>query len=263
MSYYVLDNSWQKTRRRLELLEGALDRVTFRRLQALGVGAGWRCLEIGAGAGSVCAWLASEVGKSGRVTATDLDTSFIEPLAGPNLSVLRHNVVADELPETAFDLIHARWVLMHIAQRDKVLPRLVAALKPGGWLVLEDPDDYPTAATAPGPCARAWEATAQVFEELGAQVRWARGLPTYLQQQGLDEIGAETAVQLFAGASPLAEFWQLTWLQLQERMLAAKLREQELADAMAQLADPKQWFYGAATVTAWGRKPRSQPELGH
>jgi len=49
-----------------------------------------------------------------------------------------HNIVADELERDAFDLVHARTVLVHLAERDVALDRLVAALKPGSWLRVEE-----------------------------------------------------------------------------------------------------------------------------
>jgi trans-aconitate methyltransferase len=48
--------------------------------------------------------------------------------------------VTDPLPDAAFDLIHARLVLIHVPEREEVLARLVAALKPGGWMVEEEFD---------------------------------------------------------------------------------------------------------------------------
>jgi SAM-dependent methyltransferase len=255
MAHYAFDNSWREARRRLALLEDALDQATFRRLKALGMAEGWYCLEVGAGGGSVCEWLCAQVGSQGHVLATDLDTRFLEPLTQPNLTVQRHNILTDGLPEATFDLIHTRWVLMHLVQRDQVLPRLVAALKPGGWLVLEEADTFPLAPTSTGPCARVWEVFIRLVEAAGASGTWARGLPTYLQQHGLVDLGAEGTVQLFSGGSPLAEFWQLSWSQLSDPLLSAGLGEDEFTAAKALLEDPHQWFTGPATVTAWGRKP--------
>jgi SAM-dependent methyltransferase len=71
---------------------------------------------------------------------TDIDERYLESLHVPNLEVRRHDIVTDPLPEAAFDLIHARLVLIHLPQREEVLSRLVAALKPGGWLVDEEFD---------------------------------------------------------------------------------------------------------------------------
>jgi len=54
--------------------------------------------------------------------------------------VIRHDVGVDPLPEAAFDLVHARLVLIHVPQAAAALARLAAALRPGGWLVIEDFD---------------------------------------------------------------------------------------------------------------------------
>ena len=85
--------------------------------------------------------------------ATDLDTRFLETLSIPNLEVRRHDIVTDPLPESTFDLIHVRLVLVHLSQWESVLERLVAALKPGGWLVGEEFDSDslpPDPVTSPG-----------------------------------------------------------------------------------------------------------------
>ena len=59
------------------------------------------CIELGAGAGSIAAWLADHVGEAGKVIATD-----VEPLL-LNCSqheVVRHNLETDDLPKQTFDL---------------------------------------------------------------------------------------------------------------------------------------------------------------
>ena len=57
-----------------------------------------------------------------------------------NVELLRHDIVRDALPLGAFDLIHARHVFVHLPNAAAILPKLKAALKPGGWLVIEDFD---------------------------------------------------------------------------------------------------------------------------
>ena len=128
---YILDNAWQLARRRLARLEEQLDPGTIRHLQALGVGAGWRCLEVGGGGGSVADWLCRRVGPGGSVLATDVDTRFLTAVRAPNLDVRRHDIVAEELPAAAFDLVHARTVLNHLGRRDLALRRMAAAVRPG------------------------------------------------------------------------------------------------------------------------------------
>jgi len=128
---YGLDNAWHSARERLRSLEDWLDPGTIRHLRARGVGAGWRCLEVGAGAGSIAVWLCGQVGPAGEVLATDIDTRFLETLNEPNLRVQRHDVTADELPAGSFDLVYCRLVLAHLPQRQAVLRKLLASLRPG------------------------------------------------------------------------------------------------------------------------------------
>ena len=141
MSTYVFDQAWQKERDRLDRAGGALS--TARPAGCWTVsgsrpdGGAWRSA---AGAGGIALWLADRVGETGHVLATDLDTRFLDGHGRPNLEVRTHNIVTDPLDEAAFDVIHARAVVEHVADRELVIKRLVAALRPGGWLLIEDVD---------------------------------------------------------------------------------------------------------------------------
>src|SRR4051812_39774140 len=78
LSTYVFDNSDEEpTRRRFTGLPLVFDAGTTRHLLALGIGPGWQCLEVGAGGGSVAVWVAEQVGVTGSVLATDIDTRFL------------------------------------------------------------------------------------------------------------------------------------------------------------------------------------------
>lgn len=74
--------------------------------------------------------------------ATDPDTRWTTTRGLCRVEVHGHDIVKDPLPAHSFDLIHARLVLAHLPARDQVLPRLVASLRPGGWLVVEDFDSW-------------------------------------------------------------------------------------------------------------------------
>src|SRR5262252_2571366 len=137
---YVFDNAATQTPARFAALATIFDPGTVRHLMTIGVADGWHCLEVGGGGGSIASWLCDRVGPTGRVIATDIDTRFLETLDKNNLEVLRHDLVTDPLPQGRFDLVHTRLVLMHLPEREQVLARLAAALKPGGWLVAEEFD---------------------------------------------------------------------------------------------------------------------------
>jgi ubiquinone/menaquinone biosynthesis C-methylase UbiE len=118
------------------------DAVTWRRLRAAGLQLGWRCLEAGAGRGSVARWLGAEVGPHGQVVAVDIDTRFLRDLDSQTIEVAEADVVTDPLPAGPFDLVHARLLLMHLAARDQVVARLVDVLGSGGVLLLEEHDIF-------------------------------------------------------------------------------------------------------------------------
>ena len=162
-SGYALSNAWELAEIRLRSLEQAHDPVTARRLRGVGVNRGWRCLELGAGRGSIARWLCDEVGAEGRVTAVDIDDRFLGQIDLPNLEVVRADVVADPLPPGPFDLIHTRLLLMHLTARDEVLGRLPALLRPGGVVLFEEYDVFPIMATAEGTYGAAWSMFGKVM----------------------------------------------------------------------------------------------------
>ena len=138
---YLLDNSHDKADTRMDVLARLFDAPTQRVLERIGVGGGWHCLEVGGGGGSIARWLAARVGAAGRVLCTDINTRLmVDRASAPNLEVKVHDIASDPLPAASFDLVHARLVLIHVVERERALERMVEALKPGGWLVVEDFD---------------------------------------------------------------------------------------------------------------------------
>lgn len=257
VSTYAFVNQWEHAGRRLEVLQESLDPASRRRLLGVGVGPGWRCLELGAGRGSIARWLAEQVGPTGHVVATDIDPRFLEPLAGGNLEVRRHDLLHDELPAGPFDLLHTRLLLMHLPARDEILPKLASALKPGGRILLEEHDAFPILALSAGAYRKVWEAFLPVLAAAGTKSFWARDLPGRLQRLGYTHVSAEVQVPMFAGGSPQAEFWTITWNQVRDRILARGAQPADLEQAIADLADPTRWFVSSAMIAVSGRRPGS------
>jgi ubiquinone/menaquinone biosynthesis C-methylase UbiE len=137
---YLLDNQNVEAGIRFDALAELFAPWTFRHIEDLGIGEGWRCWEVGAGGPSVPRWLADRVGGEGRVLATDIDVSWARQAAGPVVEIRRHDVARDEPPAETFDLVHARLVLVHLVDREKALRSMIEALRPGGTLLIEDAD---------------------------------------------------------------------------------------------------------------------------
>jgi SAM-dependent methyltransferase len=250
---YLLEHDWDAEPRRLQLLERHADPTTKRRLEATGLGEGWRCLEVGAGRGSIAHWLAKRVGPPGHVTALDLETSLLEWLDEPNLEVVCGDVLEIDLPERSFDLIHTRAVLMHIPERGRALERLISWLRPGGSLVVEELDCM-AVFSDPDPDRTALfgafrEALPTIDFECG------RALLMELREAGLVDTTADFRVDVVEGATPLAHWEQLSIQALTDQVLSAGTATEEQIDAqLARLEDPDYRGLGWAWVGAHGRR---------
>lgn len=262
MERYAFDNVWRHARERLRGLEMLLDPATIRHLEVLGVAEGWRCLEIGAGGGSLAAWLCQRVGSTGYVMATDLDLRFLEALRSPNLHVSRHNIATDDLPESQFDLVLSRLVLEHVQRREEALRRMRSALKPGGWLFCEDADNSSVALVIPGDAesralfARIEKAKDQVMAAHG-HLYCGRHLYALLHAMGLHEVRAEGRVPfLYAGTAP-ARWKRLSVEQLRTDIVNLHLATHAEVDAYLALVDsPNFVAQGFTVTTAWGQRAR-------
>jgi SAM-dependent methyltransferase len=256
---YGLDNAWHSALARLRSLEQWLDPATTRNLRARGVCAGWRCLEVGGGAGSVARWLCGQVCPDGEVVVTDIDTRFLERLNEANLRVIRHDVTADSLPPAAFDLVHCRLVLAYLPSRRAVLPKLAAALKPRGHLVAEEMDFISVTADTSQPGGRAFNAAVassnDVLRSRGFDPYYGRLLLAGFAAAGLVDVGTEGHVRLWRGGSPGATAWRLTFEQLHSDMAALGLDDATIAGAIAACEDPGFTFMSQVTVAASGHRP--------
>jgi SAM-dependent methyltransferase len=258
---YALDPAWHAERERLDSLTGLYDPGTLRLCERLGLAQGWHCLDAGAGTGSLAVALAERVGDTGSVCALDVDTRFLEPL--DKLTVLRADITTDPLPAGAFDLVHARLLLEHLPQRDEVLAALVAALRPGGWLLIEDLD-WATALVVDPPSAahsRVAEACLALFSAHAYDPAFGRRLPRRLRGLGLSEIGTHAeSVQVWADCERGLPQWELLVDQLAPGLLAAGLVDHADLDAFhAVWHDGETAGFAPLMVSSWGRRALEKP----
>ncbi|HET9772054.1 MAG TPA: methyltransferase domain-containing protein [Acidimicrobiia bacterium] len=260
-SPYLLDNRQEEAGDRFDALAALYDPMTIGHFDTIGVGAGWRCLEVGAGGGSVVRHLSERVGAGGRVLATDIEPLYLEPLAElGNVEVARHNAVVDPLPEAEFDLVHARLVLIHIPERLEVLHRLVHTLRPGGWLLIEDGDGTLSMHSSLDPQTddehlgnRIREGTLRLMEGRGVDFAFGRQLPRLLRDEGLIHVAADGFVPISEGVRLLE---RANILQLQEMLLERDvITKEELEHFLGRLDDPGFLLAGPQVISAWGRRP--------
>jgi ubiquinone/menaquinone biosynthesis C-methylase UbiE len=256
---YTLDPAWHAERDRLNSITGLYDPHTLRACERIGLAAGWRCLDIGAGTGSVAELLSKRVGPDGRVLAVDIDVRFLEPLAGDTLEVLQADVRTDELPD-GFDLVHARLVLEHIPEREAVLSAMAKTARPGGWVLVED-FDWSTAVAVDPPSElhdKVVGALQSFFSMHGYDAQLGRRLPRLLQAAGLTEVGADTvSIQVQADRDRGVPQWELLVDQLAPGMVAAGLLDEADITAFHELwHDGDTVSFAPLMVSAWGRTER-------
>ena len=257
---YIFDNAAEQADARFKALSAIYDPNTIRYLVERGVDRGWHCLEVGGGNGSIAGWLGARVGPEGRVLVTDIDTRYLEGLKQPNIEVKSHNIVEDELPEGAFDLVHSRLVLLHLPQRDQVLARLIAALKPGGWLVDEEFDSASLQAEpAVNPVEvllKTHRAMLCMVEDRGVQRHFGRLLSGLLRSYGLADVGAEGRLFMWRAGSAGASLMRANYEQLREEMIAAEyITKEEIEDDLSRMERADFLTLSPIMWTAWGRRP--------
>jgi SAM-dependent methyltransferase len=258
---YLLDNADPRAERRFDALGKLFDARTIEYLAALGVTRGWSCWEVGAGGGSIAEWLAGAVAPTGSVLATDLDLRRVSATAVPALRTVRHDVVNEESPTGAYDLVHARLLLVHLPERDTVLDSLVGSLRPGGWALIEDFDNvFLDAGSAATPAQATVRKVALAFKRLlqdrGADLAYARRLPDLLRAHGLRDVAGEGRIVFGFGGSPASRLAAANYSQVGEEMIRENLCTRgELRATLDLLAEPG---FGVAThllISAWGRQP--------
>ncbi|OAA22316.1 Methyltransferase domain-containing protein [Frankia sp. EI5c] len=254
----VLGGPGEAERMRLAAMARVCDPTTTRVLDELGATAGWRCLEVGAGGGSIATWLADRVTTTGQVVATDVDTRHLAGLATGHLIVRQHDITRDPLPGgEPFDLVHARFVLEHLPEREEVLDRLLSWLKPGGVILLESIAGFPIDSS---PHPRFREAMRGIdlvlARTIGTDSTWARGFPEPLLKRRLVDVGMTVHLPTTGGGNASAQCWALTLARLRPRIRELDLVPDETLDeALDQLADPAFFDVTFATAVAWGRAP--------
>ncbi|MGP4114411.1 class I SAM-dependent methyltransferase [Streptomyces sp. 4N509B] len=263
---YVFDDDRARGEEQHRCLAAAYDPITLERLAATGVGAGWRCLDVGAGGGSVARWLAERVGPGGEVVATELTSRHLPELAElaacPTMTVLVHDVAADPLPEAAFDLVVARLVVRHVTDRVAAVKKLARALKPGGWLQLDELDaGYEPALLTPD--TRSAElyrtflrAKATAMRAGGGDPHWGRHVPAAMRAAGLVGVDPRPYVGLRRAGSPELALQLNHTHTLQDRLLAAGMTESQLRQVRELLLNPSFCATSSVLYSVQGRRPR-------
>ena len=262
MSKYVLGHYLKGEGKRLALMSELLDPMHRQHIEALSVvKPGARTLEVGCGNGSISAWLAERVSPGvspgGEAVAVDLDLSLIEARA-PNLELRQADIVAGPVESGSFDLVTARAVLHHVADAEAAIKNLVASLRPGGALLLIEPDFLPVSVVEPPDVRAFWQGWLEWAQECGVDYQVGRTLAPRLAGLGLIEIGGTAETAIYNGGSRWADYWTMTITELRDDLISSGKLNDALVDTFLRYcADSTWWTQTIAFTAVHGRAPRA------
>jgi ubiquinone/menaquinone biosynthesis C-methylase UbiE len=255
-------------RERLRILSRVMQQTTLACLAQAGMKEAMACLEIGCGGGDVVFDMARMTGPLGRVVGTDIDETVLDLGTREAADLQLNNVafrVADITQSTfasEFDLVHARFVLTHLADPATALGNMRGALRPGGVVVVEDIDfrghfSYPESAAL----ARYVELYSEMVRRKGADPNIGPRVPSLLTDAGFENV----EMRLVQPAGMVGEVKLMTPITMQcigPAVIAGGLAsEAEVAGLVAELFEyahtPGTIGCVPRVVQAWGYQPVS------
>lgn len=253
-------------RARLSVLARVLAPTTEKLFERAGSLKGLKVIDAGCGGGDVTFALARHVGPQGHVTGIDLDLEKLKAAhtaaEAQGLSHVRFEAsdVTKNWPAADADLVYGRFILTHLKQPQDLLAQAMAALKPGGMILIEDID---IAGRFCYPENAAVEASYQLYMALsrrrGGDPIIGRRLSLLLEEAGFADVGT-TVVQPFSRQGGAKDVAILTFAAIIDGLLAEKLAtDEEVTRIKQDLEDfnrrPDTIVSMPRIFQAWGRKP--------
>jgi SAM-dependent methyltransferase len=256
MPKYVLGHHLKGEGKRLALMSALLDPMHRRYLQSLdAVKSGAKTLEVGCGSGSISAWLAGRVAPDGRAVAVDLDLSLVDAHM-PNLELRKADIVAGPVERGSFDVVTARAVLHHVADAEKAIVNLVASLRPGGAILLIEPDFLPVTIAEPPEVHSFWSGWLAWSRDRGIDYQIGRTLAPRLAALGVERIGGTAETAIYNGGSLWADYWTQTVQELREDLISSRKLNNALVETfVGYCADSAWWTHTIAFTVVHGYAP--------
>ena len=246
---------------RLGMLARIYDPITVKHIEAVGIKNGWKCLDVGAGGGSVAEWLSEKVGADDKVVATDTNTKFLNYFKNPKFEIRQHNIINDEIEINHYDLVHCRFLLMHLNEYQKALEKMATAINPGGWMLIEEMDYIShTAIERDDEAIFINEYNSKRMGQLSRSgvlnPFFGRQVRRLVEEIGFEEIGNEGNSVIYRGGD-IYGLWNYKTGRAGYSNLepdADTLKAREIAERRN--TDPRYYSVSPMIFSAWGTKPQ-------
>jgi SAM-dependent methyltransferase len=198
--HYVLDGSDRDLRRLLSVAEVQAESARTA-IGRIGDIAGWRAIECGCGPLGCLAVLSDLVGPGGTVVGVDFSAATVERarsvvavLGIGNVEVVAGDVHEFDVSDVGgpFDLGYTRAFLMHQADPERTLRKIAGMLRPGGWLLVQEPLRTPPPQSYPpvGAIGRYWELMHEAAARSGVAPDAVENLRASAARAGFEIAGA-------------------------------------------------------------------------
>jgi hypothetical protein len=175
-----------------------------------------------------------------------------------NVALVKDDLFASELEPSSFDLVHARFEIAPLGRGQEQLATYLRLVRPGGTVVLEDPDFGSLHFNPPRTPAHEELITLieEAFRRSGGDINAGRTQPGLFRSFGIEaNIGAEV-IALPPGHPYLRlplQFSTALAPRLRSFVTADKL-ERLQEEAEAELQEPGRWGTTFTLLQAWGRR---------
>lgn len=249
---------------RLKLQSRVWEPSGRRLLEEIGGGRGARAVDIGCGVMGWLRVLSEWVGPDGEVMGTDIDDpmlavakEFVAEERLGNVTLVKDDLFATSLEPASFDLLHARYEVTPLGRGPEQLTTYLRLVRPGGTVVLEDPDVASWHFNPPAPALEKLIALiVEAFRRTGGD--WDAG------RKHLDlfrSFGIEANVRAEVFALPPGHPYLRLPLQFATALEARLLSlvepgdlERLRNDAEVELKEPGRWGTTFTLLQCWGQR---------
>ena len=178
---------------------------------AIGVRAGMATVDVGCGVMGVLHLLADRVGAEGRVVGLDREPRMVESgrrfadERGVAIEFIEADATATGLPDGAFDLVHARTLLLNVRNPQEILAEMARIARPRGVVAVQEPDAAGWTCDPPHP---AWDVlrtgVLNAYRRTGKDFNIGRRIARMLRDAGLDDV----RVRATARVTHAGEYYQ-------------------------------------------------------